>query len=101
MSVLKITKDNFDDEVINSDKPVILDFWAEWCGPCKMYSPVIEELSDELTDVKVGKINIDEEFELSQKFKVMSIPTTIVIENGEVKNKAVGVQTKAEVLQML
>lgn len=101
MSVLKITKDNFDSEVINSDKPVILDFWAEWCGPCKMYSPVIEELSDELTDVKVGKINIDEEFELSQKFKVMSIPTTIVIENGEVKNKAVGVQTKAEVLQML
>lgn len=101
MSVLKITKDNFDDEVINSDKPVILDFWAEWCGPCKMYSPVIEELSNELTDVKVGKINIDEEFELSQKFKVMSIPTTIVIENGEVKNKAVGVQTKAEVLQML
>lgn len=101
MSVLKITKDNFDDEVINSDKPVILDFWAEWCGPCKMYSPVIEELSDELTDVKVGKINIDEEFELSQKFKVMSIPTTIVIENGEMKNKAVGVQTKAEVLQML
>ncbi len=101
MSVLKITKDNFDDEVINSDKPVILDFWAEWCGPCKMYSPVIEELSDELTDVKVGKINIDEEFELSQKFKVMSIPTTIVMENGEVKNKAVGVQTKAEVLQML
>ena len=101
MSVLKITKDNFDDEVINSDKPVILDFWAEWCGPCKMYSPVIEELSDELTDVKVGKINIDEEFELSQKFKVMSIPTTIVMENGEVKKKAVGVQTKAEVLQML
>ena len=101
MPVLKITKDNFDDEVINSDKPVILDFWAEWCGPCKMYSPVIEELSDELADVKVGKINIDEEFELSQKFKVMSIPTTIVMENGEVKNKAVGVQTKAEVLQML
>lgn len=101
MSVLKITKDNFGDEVINSDKPVILDFWAEWCEPCKMYSPVIEELSDELADVKVGKINIDEEFELSQKFKVMSIPTTIVMENGEVKNKAVGVQTKAEVLQML
>lgn len=98
---VNVTAENFDEEVLNYKGKVLVDFWAEWCGPCKMYSPVIEELSDELTDVKVGKINIDEEFELSQKFKVMSIPTTIVMENGEVKNKAVGVQTKAEVLQML
>ena len=96
----QLTDSNLE-EVLASGRPVVIDFWAEWCGPCKMYSPVIEELSEELNDVKVCKINIDEEIELAQKFKVMSIPMTVVLKNGEITNKSVGVQTKSAVKQML
>ena len=82
MAVIKLTKDNFDQEVMQSDKPVLIDFYADWCGPCKMMSPVVEEVSDEMPDVKVCKINIDEEMDLAQKYGVMSIPTFISF-NGE------------------
>ncbi len=101
MSVLTITKENFESEVMNSDKPVLLDFWAEWCGPCRMLGPVIDELSGEVTDAKVGKINVDEQPELASRFQVMSIPTLAVIKNGEVANISVGVKSKADILDML
>ncbi len=101
MSVLKITKENFDSEVIQSDKPVLLDFWAAWCGPCKMVSPIIDEIAAEVTDIKVGKVNVDEEPDLAKDFKVMSIPSLIVIENGKVKNTSVGAQPKQKILDLL
>ncbi|WFR58437.1 thioredoxin [Anaerocolumna sp. AGMB13025] len=101
MSILTITKDNFDSEVINSDKPVLLDFWASWCGPCKMVSPVVDEIANENSDIKVGKINVDEEGELAQNFKVMSIPTLMVIKDGKVYNSTVGVQSKQTILGLL
>jgi len=98
---LKITKDNFNSEVKNSDKPVLLDFWAEWCPPCKMIAPTIDELAGELDDVKVGKVNIDEQPEIASAFGVMSIPTLIVVSGGKVVNQAVGVKPKAAILQLL
>lgn len=98
---LVITKDNFENEVLKSDKPVLVDFWAAWCGPCKMLSPVIDEIADERSDIKVGKINVDEQPELASQFAVMSIPTLIVFKNGEIANKAIGVQPKDAVLSML
>lgn len=101
MSVMTITKSNFDEEVIHSDKPVLLDFWASWCGPCKMVSPTVDEIANEVTSIKVGKINVDEEPELARTYRVMSIPTLLVIENGEIKNTAIGVQTKQKILDML
>jgi thioredoxin len=101
MSVLKITKDNFEKEVIQSDKPVLLDFWAPWCGPCRMVGPVIDEIASEKTDAKVCKINVDDEPELAAKFSVMSIPTLAVVKNGEVVNTSVGVKPKASILSML
>ena len=85
MAVIKLTKDNFDQEVMQSDKPVLIDFYADWCGPCKMMSPVVEEVSDEMPDVKVCKINIDEEMDLAQKYGVMSIPTFISFNGGEIR----------------
>ncbi len=96
-----ITKDNFDSEVTNSDKPVLLDFWATWCGPCQMIAPVIAEIANERDDIKVGKVNVDEQPELSVSFKIVSIPTLVVIKNGEVTAKAIGVQTKNAILEML
>lgn len=101
MSVLKITKDNFHTEVLKSDKPVLLDFWASWCGPCRMVSPIIDEIADEYTDIKVGKINIDEEFELAENFRVMSIPTLVVMKEGKISNLTMGVQSKQAILKLL
>lgn len=98
---LVITKENFESEVLKSDKPVLVDFWAAWCGPCKMLSPVIDEIADERSDIKVGKINVDEQPELASQFAVMSIPTLIVFKNGEIANKSIGVQPKDAILSML
>jgi thioredoxin 1 len=101
MSVLTITKNNFDSEVKNSSQPVLLDFWASWCGPCKMVSPIIDEIAKENSDIKVGKINVDEESELAGDFKVMSIPTLVVIKDGKVHNTTIGVQSKQNILKLL
>lgn len=98
---ISISKRNYETEVTHSDTPVLLDFYADWCAPCNMLSPVIEEISNEVTDVKVGKINIDEEPELASKFKVMSIPTLVVIKDGKVSQKIVGVQPKSRVMSIL
>lgn len=101
MSVLKITKDNFEAEVLKSEGKVLIDFWATWCGPCKMIAPVIEDVAAECKDIKVGKIDVDTEGELAVKFGVMSIPTLIVFENGEEKNRAIGFHSKSEILELL
>ena len=101
MSVIRIHKDNFQNEVINSDKPVLLDFYADWCGPCRMVSPIVDEIATERTDVKVGKINVDEESELAKRFGVFSIPTLVVIKDGQIVNQAVGARPKAQILDML
>lgn len=101
MAAITITKENFEKEVMNSDKPVLIDFWARWCGPCRMVSPIVEELADELTAQKVGKINIEEQPELAEAFSVMSIPTLMVIKNGKVVSKATGARPKQAILDML
>jgi len=101
MSAIKITKENFETEVLQSDKPVLLDFWAAWCGPCKMVSPVIEEIAGEVTHAKVGKVNVDEQPELAAKFRVMSIPTLAVLKGGQVVKTSVGAQPKQAILSML
>lgn len=102
MAVLTITKDNFQTEVMQSDKPVLLDFWASWCGPCRMVSPIVDEIAEESDgSYKVGKVNVDEQPELASQFGVMSIPTLIVLENGKVKNTAVGARPKESILGLL
>ena len=101
MAVLTITKNNFEAEVLRSDKPVLIDFWASWCGPCRMVSPIVDEIAAERGDIKVGKVNVDEESELAGAFNVMSIPTLVVIKDGKVVNGAVGVRPKAEILRMI
>lgn len=101
MSVLTITQNNFENEVLKSDKPVLLDFWASWCGPCRMLSPVVDEIAEENPQIKVGKINVDEEGDLAASFGVMSIPTLVVIKNGQVLNQSVGVVPKQKILGML
>jgi len=101
MAALYLTTENFEEEVMNSDKPVLIDFWAAWCGPCRMLSPVIEELSNEITAVKIAKINVDEQPELAQKYRVMTIPTLLYIKNGQVSATSIGVITKTEVLKMI
>ena len=101
MSVNNITMDNFEKEVFESDKPVLLDFWASWCGPCRMVLPIIDEIAEEHPEYKVCKVNVDEEGELAEKFGVMSIPTLFAIKNGEITDQAVGVRTKQQLLDML
>ena len=101
MSVIKITKDNFENEVLSSEKTVLLDFYADWCGPCRMVSPIVDAISEEHPEYKIGKVNVDEEGELATTFGVMSIPSLFVIKNGEVANQAVGARTKAQILDML
>jgi thioredoxin 1 len=101
MSVITITKENFQTEVLSSDKPVLLDFWASWCGPCRMLSPVIDEIAEERTDIKVGKVNVDEQPDLAAAFQVMSIPTLVVMKDGKAVNSSMGVRPKADILAML
>lgn len=101
MSVLTITKHNFQKEVMESDKPVLLDFWASWCGPCRMISPVIDEIAEETPMIKVGKINVDEQRELAEAFNIMSIPTLVVMKNGKVVNQVMGVRPKQQIVSML
>lgn len=101
MSVITITKENFESEVISSTVPFLVDFWASWCGPCSMLSPIVDEIADERSDIKVGKINVDEQPELAQRFGVMSIPTLLVFQRGQLKNKSVGVIPKENILKML
>ena len=101
MAVVKIKKENFEQEVLQSAKPVLLDFWASWCGPCRMLSPVVDEVAEERTDVKVGKVNVDEQPELAGQFGVMSIPTLLVFEQGKLVRQAVGARPKASVLELL
>ena len=102
MAELKITAANFENEVLRSDKPVLLDFYADWCGPCKMLSPILHELAEEKSGaLKVGKINVDEEVELAMEFGVASIPTLVVVEHGKVMNKAIGYMPKAEIEELL
>lgn len=100
MSVVTITKDNFEKEVLLSDRPVLLDFWAPWCGPCRMVSPIVDEIAAEAADKKVGKINVDDEPELARQFGVMSIPTLVVMKDGKIANKSVGARPKAAILAM-
>ena len=101
MSVLHITKENFNAEVVNSDRPVLLDFWATWCGPCRMVGPLVEEIAAEHPEIKVGKINVDEQPELAAQFQIMSIPTLMVIKDGKVTNKAMGARPKSQILALL
>ena len=101
MSVKVITKDNFDAEVLKETKTVLLDFWASWCGPCRMVSPIIDEIANERSDISVGKVNVDEQPELAAKFGVMSIPTLIVFKNGEEIDRSVGALPKARLQALL
>ena len=101
MSVIIINKENFASEVLNSNKPVLLDFYADWCGPCRMVGPIVSEIANERSDVKVGKINVDEQPELAAQFQVMSIPMLAVIKNGKIENQVVGYRSKEQIEAML
>ena len=101
MSAIHINKDNFHNEVLNSEKPVLLDFYAPWCGPCRMVVPIVEEIAKERADIKVGKINVDEEFELANQFGVFSIPSLVVLKEGKVVQQSVGAKPKQAILAML
>ncbi|MCI8329129.1 MAG: thioredoxin [Oscillibacter sp.] len=101
MSVVNITQVNFQEEVLKADRPVLLDFWASWCGPCRMVAPVVEEIAAERPDIKVGKVNVDEQPELAGRFGVMSIPALVVMKDGKVVNQAVGARPKSQILALL
>ena len=101
MSVINLTTENFKEEVLNAKEPVLVDFWATWCGPCQTMGPVVDELAQELTDVKVGKVNVDEQMVLAREYKVMSIPTFLVFKDGKVAERTLGVQEKSELEQLI
>lgn len=101
MAAIEITKENYEAEVLQSDKPVLLDFWASWCGPCLMVSPVIEQIGEENDSIRVGKVNVDEQGELTMQFRVVSIPTLVVMKGGEEVKRIVGAASKSEILAML
>ena len=101
MAVINLTLENFEAEVVQSEKTVLVDFWASWCGPCRMLSPIVDEIAEERTDVKVAKVNVDEQEELAMRFGIMSIPTLVVMKNGEIANQSVGMATKDQILALL
>ena len=101
MSAININTNNFQSEVMDSEKPVLLDFWASWCGPCRMVVPIIEEIGEDRSDIVVGKVNVEEQQDLARQFWVMSIPTLVVIKDGKVVNRSVGAKSKDEILAML
>ena len=101
MAVITITKENFEAEVLKSAQPVLLDFWAAWCGPCRMLSPIVDEVAEERTDVKVGKVNVDEQPDLAAEFGVMSIPTLLVFRNGQLVNRSIGLVSQPEILRLM
>ena len=100
-NVITVTSENFESEVLNSEKPVLVDFWASWCGPCRMLSPIVDEIAEEVQTIKIGKVNIDEQQDLAGKFGVMSIPTLILFKNGQPVNKSVGAKSKAALLDFI